>query len=191
MNLRKLAALGPRGFTHIVAPLVIVVLVSLAGTYMLVASHADSIKKARHPVSGPVSGPTKHIKKTVYIHVVNFTLTSSYESLQSQLLSRTSPVTASDCNGSGSLSVKGKNGFIFSGELTPTWNANTNVCEMNARVGNSFAPARYSVYISFRGNSTLKAYKHVTFYRDLTGKKVPQRSGTDANGETIVVSAPK
>lgn len=54
MTIKKL---DPRGIAHTLALGVIVVGVAVVGTYMLVASHADSCSAASSPSSGPTSGP--------------------------------------------------------------------------------------------------------------------------------------
>jgi hypothetical protein len=59
----KLSKLNVSGFSHIVVPLAVILLVAVAGVYTLVASHADSClnpgatKSASGVVSGVVSGP--------------------------------------------------------------------------------------------------------------------------------------
>lgn len=52
--------LGSQGMSHIVVPLVVVVLVAIGGTYMLVASHASTCPPGKAPVynSSPTSGHT-------------------------------------------------------------------------------------------------------------------------------------
>jgi hypothetical protein len=54
LKIKKLRKLSSRGSTHIILPLLAVVLVSVVGTYLLVASHADT--------------PVKPTKSTFIIH---------------------------------------------------------------------------------------------------------------------------
>lgn len=42
-SLKNVISLNDRGIAHYVAPLVVIMLVAIAGTYLLVASHADSV----------------------------------------------------------------------------------------------------------------------------------------------------
>lgn len=69
LSTRKFFKLGSKGIAHFVAPLVIVLLVGVVGTYMVVASHAAT---PRHPNNGGAPGqttkkPKKEKKQPAYM----------------------------------------------------------------------------------------------------------------------------
>ena len=177
--------LNASGLSHLIIPLMIVVLCGIVGTFMLVASHAET------PTAGsttPTSGPVKHSsKKRAFIHIQTFTLTSSRVELDTQLMSRTAgaPLVASDCSGNGMVQVNGP-GVEFGGSMIPSWNGSA--CLMNYSMSGPFKPGKYNVSVTFDGNATLTSYKHVTFHRTIPKPKAPKPASKKPAQKVIMES---
>lgn len=168
----KKLALDSRGISHLLVPLLIILVVAIGGTYMLVSSHADSISKAK-----------PHLKFTQFALTTN-RLDATIQVVDAKGVS----VSQANCSGSASFGIKAAGSSTSEG-----WSGyahwENNACVLTAHQDGR-KPGRYKFVVLYYGNSHYRAVsKSVT--KSIKKPKVDNSvtSSGDSLGGTVVAPA--